>query len=358
MAKKRIVDAIPIGIVAMMSIFIDGVFLLTVSTTMFHLLCTFSYAQIPSREMKYVHRCSKDVTSNLTAAPSYDSRMPKNVSKTYQLIDKLCIERMSTEYQEVLHTMAVRQSSVTVDSVAKYLYQTMDYDPLLFYKYMYHGRFLRPDYVNPPDVLFTAFRHLLMRSKDKLKLYLAHAAGVYYVKIRKVEQETVHSGGGKRIPQNVVCLTAEVLETIKGASLVKQVVDPENGNSMNILLFSYAREWETLHREISTDVSMVIEGFDGKILNRLPRYDDLPLPQVGDEYIVVLDVYMASHTGPNGTEYFLVASSGSQPEGGLFKIEEDGVFDSTNFFGFGMVVDVQEFVHQVRELIHSAFYSE
>jgi hypothetical protein len=313
-------------------------------------------AQIPSHDMRYVHSCSKDVSSDLSYAPPSSWSMPYNVYLAYFAIDSLCRTVMPTEYSDLLQSFESVLTGASSDSIAKYIYQAMNYDPLLMYKYIYHGRFLRTDYINPPDIIFTMYRHLLLRAGNKRNPYLAHAAGIYYVEVGGVSLDTTYAAAHKKLLQNIVCVSAYVLEAIKGPTLVKSSIDPETNELRNTIRYSYAKEWETVFIEKS-DFQIAFDPDDGHVIEGVRLFGDQPVPQIGDRFVAVLDVYMAHHTGPDGTEYFLVPSMGSQPEGGLFKIENGNVIDSKNFFGLGVSVELQAFLNGLQQYIQSSFYN-
>lgn len=303
--------------------------------------------QIPNTEMMYRHRCSESVTDTLTASPLFQPDMPPAVHHAYAVIDSLCRMQLPTTYFALLEHFRPLLTPPVVDSISKYLHRAIAYDPLLFYKYIYQGKYLASHYIKSPLVLYQMYNELRLNNRYGVHSFLAISAGLYRIIVTSVTTETA-TLSPHGAPVRITCMKADVVETLKGETLTTTSLDSESHTSNHHIAFSYANYWET--GVLSTqgdDLFEIVSCDTGIVVPRVTRFGTVHSPKVGDEYMLFAVLNFEPHTSPGGTIYNIWPNSGSQPEGGLFPIVHDEVQDSSNYFGWGVSVPVSTFIDRL-----------
>lgn len=308
-------------------------------------------SQIPVSDMKYSHGCSEAVTEELEAAPPYQWNMPLSVFQTYFALDSLCRTNLTSNYADLYNMFSNMITPAFADSISKYLYKAIDYDPLLFYKYIFQGQYLTASYINNPNLFYYLFNELRLNTDLGVNPFLAVSSGIYHIYVTSVALDTTYLSPTRSHPVLITCIEADVITTIKGEELTTSHVDPETGSDVAHISFSYANYWETAHKRggNASDNDIIVESTDPDIIvhGGPPTYGTFHSPSVGDEYILFAFLHFEPHSSADGTVYNIWPCLGSQPEGGLFPIVNGNVADSSNYFGWGTSVTLTMFINNL-----------
>lgn len=325
------------------------------------------YAQnIPEMPLRYSHRCSIEHTQSLTNVPPYQWSMPLQVFQSYYAIDSICkMSNIPLRFEEVRELMKTTLQSIEYDSLFKYLYVVLDYNPLIFYQYINTGNYFNMDYKIPLQWIYksltTIVNDLNCNQKDA---FLALSSGIFRIRITNIVTDSTKYARCATCYEPIKCITADVIDVIKGGALPKITID-DNGEIIKYITFSYSQNWEMSTRmKYSQDVIRhhVIIQLDsaGNIIDGTQSDDTYRSKtelSIGDECIVSLSVYMEEHNDSTGmTPYLVFPQYGYQAEGGIYLVRNGIVYDKGNFFGMGTEIQVDNFISGLKYYVDQKFY--
>ncbi len=266
-------------------------------------------------------------------------------------------------YRTVSDSLSISQ----VETLLKYLYVLLDYDPVLFQNYIKYGYYLNNRYKNSPECFYNALRKTVFEKMGATPVFmLAFADGVYEIEVTSVSTDSAFAGFQRYSIDDLdaqTCITARVIDVIKGGSLLTVCTNNEGGgapgNGYLCSRFSFGNGWFTYFGPSGgSDVRAMIEYIDStgnsKIIS--PLYSVVHQPHIGDKYLIFLQADCSPALDVNGVPVNVYPFRLAQWEGGLFPVVRGSLSDSANYFGLGRSPDIDEVKSFLRTTIDSRLH--
>ena len=315
---------------------------------------------IPQYQPIYVH-CYPHHTPPVTETPPYSIDMPLEVYQTYFVLDSLCKNTEINSDPDLMGEQMRQFLSVSqMDTLAKYIYLTREWDILRFHSYCAIGNFLNNRYRVAPYWFWAKLMYNLPHNYSDIERLRRHfitfADGIFEIEITEVHDDSTTSRGDRSVKdQAIVCLKGRVLDVIQGNGLTESYTQEEGGNPYWGISFSYAKNWFTKGGRVS------YAGIDSGVVIPMPTtFGQIHDPVVGEKYLVFLEYRGENHIDITGNIPFnIFPMNYYQEEGGLFKIDGDSISDHDNFFGLGQSPNINDVKDEIRDIIvHDILFEE
>jgi hypothetical protein len=297
--------------------------------------------------------CFRQIHAPILYAPPLHSDMPLDALHGYMYFDSL--SRSFTGWSQVDSFATLITGNDTLKHFLKYRFAMSNYDDILFSEYLNFGQTVNSMYKTTPGYILqklTERENLILGSRNK-KIMLTHASLILHLKITSVHLEWDSLAHIPVSPLVQQCITAQVLDTIKGMHFLSHTASSGNLLSTPSILinFSLSPLWGkgptqpylkpgVDYRDSANVVSPCANCFGTQSL----------IP--GSEYIVFLGSIPLDYDGTNAFyDYWPVGSF--EPQGGLFPIVSGNVIDSSNYWGYGTSVSLSQFESSLKADIHA-----
>jgi len=306
----------------------------------------------------------------LTSNPPITTGMPYDVLMTYIYVDSLCRNVYGNTIDSVINQMGNPYMSY----VAKYLYETVDYDPVRFYQWRWTdlgNRYVHtslhngasPGFINS-EVGMRIHQKNIFADSQKTELFL-QADYIADVQVNYTVEGSHPGAFG--LPLHMVKVTSTVLDPIKGQVLPDCTPDPgvpiikekqQEGKIADAtggcLQFQYAYNWLRLGMGLNRQDSL---GNYYTIVNDSTFGDSVTgyrWIQPDSEYIVLLSLTYDRDPTDSGRAFAsLLPIRWSGSCGGMYPVRNGHVYDPYNDFGFGTGLTVAQFKAALRNKIYS-----
>lgn len=296
--------------------------------------------------MKYSHPCAIQHKSLISDVPPYSWDMPIEVFQAYFAIDSLCRTASAASVASESLDDMIKVSNVKW--LLPYIFKIINYDPYKFFSYCELSKYLNSQYIVPPSWLFDyMFDRSLGDEIDKADALLAYSAGIYHLKVIDVSIDSVYDGLGPYAKDALICVTGEVLNTMKGGSLEYKEDEPENGGVRSVIRYSYAKHWKTMHYNSDE----VVHGFKNVYLP--DEYGYRHDPVVGGEYILFARMHMENHVDSLGVPYNIFPMWGYSRNGGVYECSNGVICDDDHIFEMGREVGITNFIGAIAARIQA-----
>jgi hypothetical protein len=264
-------------------------------------------------------------------------------------------------------------SSADISMLNKYVYQTINYNPVLYQNYLNFSWYLNSSYKNTPEDVMERYRNISKAELgvDSMANFLAFCSGIYEIEITSltIDSSENHSPNDVDRLDDIVCIEAKVTDIIKGYG---SLLHNNDAGQDPYLSFSFRNSYTTFvpENERGLSVSQIKFQFDSVGVDSagVPIYetsisDDSNIfckvhnVGVGKRYLLFANLWMHHYTIAGGAICYIVPLRLYQREGGLFEISSDELVDSTNYFGQGVTVQIDQFKSWLRSYINAHFYN-
>jgi len=313
--------------------------------------------------------CFRQPVPRLTQVPPLRPDMTPLVLQSYSILDYLCSENLGDP-----RTLAWSYNSYdTMRAVLRYLYSMTDYDAVLFQQYLYEYNDAIGTYYGSPNMIFEAFRdrvRTFFPEKNKIPRLL-NPNCILDIVVTDIQDDSDANATYPIHPLPVKCITAKVLDRLKGQHLlsfdcnqqlsrtggvgVRNIRKREKilGTDTNQCIhFIYSPFWRKF-RPWGFDVNDEAIGVDsaGNPTNCPDCYGQNALV-VGQEYVIVLQARLLDFIGANAY-YDYWPEMSYDPQGGIFPMVDGNVIDSSNYWGYGSSVPLDQFKSDLQNDINS-----
>jgi hypothetical protein len=287
--------------------------------------------------------CFRQIHAPILYAPPLHSDMPLDALHGYMYFDSL--SRSFTGWSQVDSFATLITGNDTLKHFLKYRFAMSNYDDILFSEYLNFGQTVNSMYKTTPGYILqklTERENLILGSRNK-KIMLTHASLILHLKITSVHLEWDSLAHIPVSPLVQQCITAQVLDTIKGMHFLSHTTSSGTFLSTPSIFinFSLSPLWGkgpteshlrtgVDYRDSANVVSPCVNCFGTKSL----------IP--GSEYIVFLGSQALDFDGIN-SYYDYWPMSSFEPQGGIFPIVGGNVIDSSNYWGYGTSVSLSGF---------------
>lgn len=317
-------------------------------------------------------KCNAEIAEYPNETPPYTIGMPIEVLYTYMAIDSICKLPLN-EIQKLLDTASDTLTTSELNLLNAYIYRCIDYNPIQFFKFIEYGWFSNQGYYTNPAGIYRQYKYLSHKKIGGTSIdnFLTFSMGIFEVEIADVSIDTTFNNCNNDPDslENYVCITARVLDAIKGISL-STAVSIGDGEFERYIKYSYRRGTCTFTEldqrngpeicAIYEDDSIGVDGngdtiFQTKLSENCNLFCVVHKPKVGDRYLVFLDVYGHPCILVSGIPFTVHPMTMYQREGGIFRIHNGIFYDQTNFFGQGHEVDYSVFKSWLNQFILESF---
>lgn len=274
--------------------------------------------------------------TKLEKVPPYESEMPPSCSNSYMIIENLTKTNSCDYLIDKLRFSPID----TIKFYTGFLYEVLDYSPYLFRRYnaTINSLEFNKVYKSNPNCLFNGFLSLLYDNfrniigEDYIMILSSH-----YIFEIQIDSVVIGTDTSSREPLRWINVSAKVLKTYKGqktpsncklegSNLYSEML-VNDGDCLN---FGYIADWET-----GTGLSN----------NLLPK-GKIKSVSKGERYLAFLRLI------PDGNNVDIISPENRfEINGGLFKIQDDFVYDTGNFFKLGSKVPIKYFESELMNKI-------
>lgn len=288
----------------------------------------------------------------VTNIPPYHGDMNLDEFLGYLYLDSLC---RSLTSRDQLNSLANQIANFdTLRRFLKYDYILKNYNSKEFYDYLLFALDQKPSYkVSPMGVITTMETRALDILPDSQQKYLMLASAATVLHVRVIGTWTdIDTVAVSYDPFRMVCVNAQVLDTIKGRHLDIDTCD--DGTSPYLVIpscfkFMYPPIWEKGPGPFG-GIQLAVRDSAGWPINCSTCYGkDAFIP--GQEYIVVLKNLYSGYDGVNALHNY-VPYNYLEPSGGVFPIVQGDVIDPYDFWGYGQSVPIQTFKANLQQDIN------
>lgn len=278
------------------------------------------------------------------------SDMSAAVKAGYLYFDSIC---RSNESWGRLDTILRRlRTWKDIYRYMRYRYLLSEYDDDLFKEYLYGGSALNGYPRSPAAIDF----HLKEQANRILggrdtRCNLVFSDLILHVRISEMHSDSDITASIPVSPLPLMCITAKVIDTIKGKHIRRFTPNDANVGSPGAITVSFVLSpyWEKEHSR----GDVVSAGIDSLGIAHIPCnncYGAEPV-KVGHEYIVFLRNILLYYNGAV-SYYDYWPMSFFSAEGGIFEIDSNSnVLIPSDYFGYGSTVPFKEFERKIREEI-------
>ena len=302
--------------------------------------------------------CYRQAIMPISAIPTLHSDMPIDCIFGYIYVDSLC--RSLQSYHQADSFISLIDAWDTMRVFMRFLYDMQAYNADIYEEYMGYASDLDTNYHIAPRVLelkFAAKMDSILGHNNKLK-YLTVAPIILHIRVADTGMSYDSLAHVPFSPQPRMCVSAWVLDTIKGTHL--RVGDcgqyretkgkvPLGSGCINIAFCPYT------HKSFGQGDGVIlgIDTITGQIFYRCDSCFGERAFVPGKEYIVFLEDLFLDYNGSNSF-YEFIPYAGYSNNGGIFSLDGSGnVLDEDNFFGYGNSVPLSMFEANLKTDIQS-----
>ncbi len=303
--------------------------------------------------------CYRQAVTPISSIPTLHTDMPIDCILGYIYVDSLC--RSLQSYHQADSFMSLINSWDTMRVFMRFLYDMQAYDADLYEEYMGNAIYLDTNYHVAPRTLELKFANRMdsvLGKNNKLE-YLTVAPVILHIQVTDTMMSYDSLASAPFWPQPRMCVTATVLNTIKGLHLrtcgglmyqAKEKVPQGSAGCINIAFNPYTT------KPYAMGDAGLAGGIDTVTHISYIRCDSCYgdtafIP--GNEYIVFLEDQPLDYNGTTAF-YQFIPYSAYNSNGGVFPINSSGnVLDEENYFGYGNSVPLSTFEADLKTDIQS-----
>ncbi len=235
------------------------------------------------------------------------------------------------------------------------LYAMQDYDAILFDEFCLAANSVNSNYhSNPLDILgdyYQKAKKISVPIKHKL---LVLTGIIQRIKIKNITEDIDTFCHSPVHPLPKLCITAEVLDTIKGKHFVSINCSTLGVPANPCINFSYSPLWDYSGEESIEITHLVYDSITGTARTRHPYGSNFL--KIDSEYICFLGDVMYDNDG-QFSYYNYSPERAPGLHGGFLPISSSGyVKDQSNIFGYGTSVPKSVFIDSLRQDIYSILH--
>jgi hypothetical protein len=293
--------------------------------------------------------CYRIPVSPLSYAPPLHMDMPLKTIFGYIYFDSLM--RNFSSAAQIDSFLEQINNYDTLKFFDAYLYAMVDYDPILFYEYLFAGGSVNSLYrANPIQILSKFFEKSSSINNVPLKhRYLVNAGLIQHIKV--IYQINSVDTLGHPLP--FVCVTSQVLDTIKG----KHFISGDCGlyhtplNYPSCINFSFSPIWN--YKGNTDGMGITLDSLGNFVYQDSYGKDFL---SDDSEYIAFFSTYFHDYDGTNAY-YTYWPFTGPGLHGGFLRVDSNhNVHDDENLFGYGTLVNINTFKGLLRQDINTIIH--
>ncbi len=324
------------------------------------LLCVgTSYSQRRIDTIPTSQGCYRQPVTPISAIPTLHTDMSLDCMLGYIYADSLC---RSIQTRSELDSFAnLIDSWDTLKPFMRFLYRMSEYDPDLLEEYCDAAASLDTSYYLIPAVpraVLEKRMNAVLGLRNKLN-FLTLSSAILHVRVDTVTMSYDSLADYPKWPLPMVCVTATVLDTIKGIH-IRQSSDggtvigkgkTEPLALASVINFSFSPYWQKLNPR-GDFRGMGVDSLGNEYFPCDSCYTSSAV-EAGKEYIVFLKDVLLDYNGTYSFYNFWPLPYYS-PEGGIFAIDISGnVEEPSNYFGYGTSVPLATFETDLRNDINT-----
>ena len=282
---------------------------------------------------------------NIEQSPPLNTGMPYDVMIGYIGFDSLTKSLNSRQLHNYLDTLYWGD---TIKYAMKFFYEMVDYDPILFYRYLVSASWPRKLI---PSTLTSSFyeKISLVSPHPLLDMVLCASSLIAHIYVNDT-MTVIDPSGGWAVHSIIV--TSNIIEVIKGTNIpeclnlypanFERKTKKNDIHSINdsCLQFNYRLELPLDNRTETTRANS----------HGMRDSSGLPWVKSGKEYIVFLELLMIC--GDSTSLYLTLRPIYAGSCGTIYPIENNIVYDPNDDYGFGVGKTTDEFIMALRNRIN------
>jgi hypothetical protein len=336
--------------------------LLAILAIVFAIFTTTSFAQRRIDLHPTTTGCYRQPVTPISQPLTLTSDMPQDCILGYTYFDSLC--RALGSFHEADSLIARITGWDNMRIFMRYTYRMQEYDADLYKEYLYGAGDIVTDYnVVPAAIEHRFWKQMNQQLGPKNKFnYLSIAPVIVHIRVVDVGSSYDSLCSNPVWPQPRKCITAIVVDTIKGMHLRKGTPIPGYTLEANYTIPKTEYSWINIaYSPLSPKLNERGDIIDMGPIDNTTGDTHIDCPdcygnnvfEPNKEYIVFLDNLLLDYNGTYSF-YEYVPYNSYNPEGGVFPISSDGnIRMQSNYFGYGTSVPTSSFKKLLRVDIES-----
>ncbi|GEM_PF-1890948 len=300
--------------------------------------------------------------------PPLHTDMPYDVMIGYIALDSAARTAISTHKAPQLFEFIDRQTyNDTLRTIMRYRYKMIDYNPVVYYDYLYGP----PDGYVPMVNIDRALTVAIGKSNPLHQtVAFDEVFNAYWILHIRVD-DTLRIKDRGLSCEAVTAASVDILDTIKGRVFPMRysniqpysmpgTINPENVYPSNKLIIQYCNEWRrgNIYGNQGDQLVTLVDSNGAPLYNPYTLVDsnDVTWLKPGKEYIVFLHPEIVCISPFIAMYISIDPYSGESFSEGMYPIENGIVFDEGNEFGLGQYVPVSEFKNNIRQRINEIIH--
>ena len=336
--------------------------ILTVIALVSTVFSTSGFAQRPVSLVPTTTGCYRQPVTPISTVLPLQSDMPLDCILGYRYFDSLC--RGLGSYRQADSLIGLISSGDTMRVFMRYMYRMQEYNADLYKEYLYGADEIATNYNVVPGAIEHRFWKQMNKklgSKNKFN-YLSIAPVIVHIRVVDVGSNCDSLCSNPIWPQPRKCVTAIVIDTIKGMHLRQGTPILGYSSKLNDQIPQTEYSWINIaysplspklnERGDVIDLTSADSTINDMLVNCPDCYGNNTF-QPNKDYIVFLENLFLDYNGTNSFYEYVPYNSYNQ-EGGVFPINSGGsVQIPSNYFGYGKSVTTSTFKNLIQADIES-----